>query len=82
MLGDLARGPGGLGGAAEVGAVVPGGGGVAVDAGGIGDLSGGPIRSKEGLEVHEIVELQGRGATGVRREQTQIHRPRRPSSSA
>jgi hypothetical protein len=33
VLGDGARGPGGLGGAAEVGAVVPGGGGVAVDGG-------------------------------------------------
>jgi hypothetical protein len=65
VLGDGARGPGGLGGAAEVGAVVPGGGGVAVDGGRVRDLGRGPVRGEEGLEVLDVGELHGRGARSV-----------------
>ena len=57
VLGDGARGPGSLGGAAEVGAVVPGGGGVAVDGGRVRYLGRGPVRGEEGLEVQDVVEL-------------------------
>jgi hypothetical protein len=66
VLGDLARGPGGLGGAAEVGAVVPGGGGVAVDGGRVRDLGRGPVRGEEGLEVQDVVELHRWDTRGVR----------------
>jgi len=61
--GVLARGPGGLGGAAEVLAVVPGGAGVAVDGGRVGDGHGGPGRGEERLEVGDVLELW-QGARG------------------
>jgi hypothetical protein len=58
--GVSARGPGGVGGATEVGAVVPCGGGEGADAGGsVGDGGSGPGgREVEGLEVGEIGELK------------------------
>jgi len=71
--GVLARGPGGLGGAAEVRAVVPGGAGVAVDAGRVGDLGGGPVRGEEGLEVGDVGELQVGGAGVDRRASQNAH---------
>jgi hypothetical protein len=78
VLGDLARGPGGLGGAAEVGAVVPGGGGVAVDGGRVRDLGRGPVRGEEGLEVQDVVELHRWDTRGVREFRVVQNAPKPP----
>merc|ERR1740117_402029 len=52
------RGPGGLGGTAEVGAVVPGGAGEATVGRSLRDGGGGPLRGEEILEMRDVLELQ------------------------
>ena len=65
MGGVSSRGPGGLGGTAEVGAIVPDG---AVGADTIiRDGAGGPVRGEEVLEMRDVLELQKRERERVSR---------------